>query len=235
MLSPCAFTMNVSWAEREIGLHSLWVNKGTSAVFPNWVNMDRFRPQLKQPATIMLGTVARFTEQKNSVVLHRALIQLCRADPRVHFMHVGDGLLKDQCLQLWEAAGLRNRLHLVDPNPKVENNLAEMDGFVLPSLFEGMPFVVLEAGAVNLPMLLSDVSGNSDFKKFDFNSLLWCSTTEADVLRGLHALVKSIQSSGEHYCNHRSIIESHFSADRGLARLFDAMEGMVHINKGSIV
>ena len=58
-----------------------------------------------------------------------------------------------------EAAGIADRVHFVGWRPDVPELLAASDLLVLPSAWEGMPNVVLEAMASGLPVVASDVEG----------------------------------------------------------------------------
>jgi glycosyltransferase involved in cell wall biosynthesis len=58
-----------------------------------------------------------------------------------------------------EAAGLADRVHFAGWRPDVPEILAASSLLVLPSLWEGMPNVVLEAMASRLPVVASDVEG----------------------------------------------------------------------------
>jgi glycosyltransferase involved in cell wall biosynthesis len=116
------------------------------------------RAELGIPAeAFVIGHVGRFDEQKN----HRFLIDIARElaslDPSAHLLLVGEGSLRDEIEHRVEAFGLRHRVTFAGRRSDVAAVMVSaMDAFVLPSLFEGLPLVAIEAQAAGLPCLVSD-------------------------------------------------------------------------------
>lgn len=111
----------------------------------------------------LLFTAARMTAQKGHRHLLDALPQIMAADPAVHLLWAGDGP---------EEPALRRQLEELRIDPAhvifagwrndVPRLLASSNLFVLPSLFEGLPLVVLEALALGVPIIGTDVCGTSE-------------------------------------------------------------------------
>jgi glycosyltransferase involved in cell wall biosynthesis len=116
------------------------------------------RRQLGIPADApVVGHVGRFQEQKN----HDFLIEVAREsvgrDPDVHFLLIGDGPLRERITRRVAEAGLTHRVILAGTRPDVPRlMLGAMDCFLLPSLYEGLPLVGIEAQAAGLPCVLAD-------------------------------------------------------------------------------
>ena len=72
---------------------------------------------------------------------------------------VGKGPEHQKLIAQCQKRGLSDRVHLAGWRPDVPEILAASDMLVLPSRWEGMPNVVLEAMASRLPVLASDVEG----------------------------------------------------------------------------
>lgn len=110
-----------------------------------------------------LGTVALFRPRKGLEVLLDALAQLRKAGLPVRLRAVGrfetpeyERQIKVQCASL----GLTDAVEWTGFTRDVDAELAQMDVFVLPSLFgEGLPMVVLEAMAAGVPVLATHVEG----------------------------------------------------------------------------
>jgi glycosyltransferase involved in cell wall biosynthesis len=101
--------------------------------------------------------VGRFVAVKNHSFLVRAFAELARTDAHAVLLLVGDGPLRPQIEAQVRAAGLADRVRFAGVRGDVPHLLAgAADAFVLPSLFEGLPMVALEAQAAGLPCLLSD-------------------------------------------------------------------------------
>ncbi len=82
--------------------------------------------------------------------------------PTTVFQIIGDGELRQSLEQRSRTLGIENNVQFLGTRPDVPELLAHMDVFVLPSLWEGMPIVILEAMAARKPIVASDVDGVSE-------------------------------------------------------------------------
>ena len=99
--------------------------------------------------------VGRFSVVKN----HQFLLQLAQQkqlDSSVHFVCVGEGPLKDDFAGKIQAANQQSRFTLLPATPNIPQLLQSADGFIMPSLFEGISVALLEAQASALPCLISN-------------------------------------------------------------------------------
>ena len=121
------------------------------------------RRQLGLPPTVRLAiTVARLSEQKGHRVLLEALPALLKLTADVHLVWVGDGPLGTSLLAQAHRLGVQNNVHFLGHRSDVSSLLANSDVFVLPSFFEGLPLVVLEAMAAALPVVATEVVGTKE-------------------------------------------------------------------------
>jgi hypothetical protein len=96
--------------------------------------------------------------QKAHDVLIKAAASLVSRRPRVHLVWAGTGEIADQLRGQVNQHALSERVHMLGHRTDVvEQLLPAADAFVLPSIFEGMPFAALEAMAAGLPSVLSDI------------------------------------------------------------------------------
>jgi len=100
------------------------------------------------------GTIGELTKNKNQI----ALIEQAKSDPNMCVAIVGDGEDKQFLNRKIEEYGLNTRVKLFGFMPASEV-LRGFDVFVLPSLKEGLPYVLLEAKAVGLPIVANRVGG----------------------------------------------------------------------------
>jgi len=89
-----------------------------------------------------------------------------------HLLLVGTGELEGSLRRLAGDLGLDGRVHFAGHRSDVGRCLEAMDVFVLPSLNEGMGRVLVEAMAMRVPCVASDVSGIRDLVKPGVNGLL---------------------------------------------------------------
>ncbi len=113
---------------------------------------------IAEPA-IVVTTVARLHPQKGHHYLLQAVPAVLKALPDAHFLFVGEGPLDSQIKEEISEAGLTANIHLVGARSDIPQLLAISQLFVLPSLWEGLPNVLLEAMAAGLPVVSTDVDG----------------------------------------------------------------------------
>ena len=106
----------------------------------------------------VLLMVARFTGQKRHDLMLSALGRLSG----VELLLAGDGLLMDRVARRIAADELGGRVRMLGVRTDVGDLMAAADLLVLPSDFEGLPLVMLEAMAAGLPAVATRVAGTAD-------------------------------------------------------------------------
>ncbi|MCC6454119.1 MAG: glycosyltransferase [Caldilineaceae bacterium] len=107
-------------------------------------------------------TVGRLTEQKAHTDLLAAIPQVLRQQPQALFVWLGDGPLKATLRDEINANGLSKQVLMLGTRKDVALFMQAADLLVMPSLFEGMPLVLLEAMTAGLPIVATRVGGNSE-------------------------------------------------------------------------
>ena len=130
-------------------------------VVPNAVDTDVFRPPPERPreaGVARLLNVATLSEKKGHVHLLEALARLEGGET---LDIVGDGELRSLLERQAAALGVADRVRFLGPRPKevVAELMRAADLFVLPSLHENLPVVLVEAQASGLPAVATRVGG----------------------------------------------------------------------------
>lgn len=114
---------------------------------------------------IVIGHVGRFNAQKNHPFLLHIYNALCAqyGDRNFHLVLIGEGEDEAKIRELIEKSPNKSKIHMLGLQPDVNNWMQAFDLFLLPSLFEGLPVVGIEAQAAGLPCIFSD-SITSEFK-----------------------------------------------------------------------
>jgi glycosyltransferase involved in cell wall biosynthesis len=112
------------------------------------------------PERRVIGHVGRFVPVKNHGFIVEFFARLVASGVDAHLVLVGDGPLAPGVKKQLEARGLSDRCTFAGSQSDVVPFFSAMDVFVLPSLWEGLPLVTLEAQAAGVPILASTAVPN---------------------------------------------------------------------------
>lgn len=104
----------------------------------------------------VVGHVGRFTKQKNHGFLLDAFAELLKAESNAWLVLVGKGELEDEIRAKAEALGILSSVVFTGVRSDIPALLSAFDVFALPSLYEGMPNVVIESQAAGLSCVVAD-------------------------------------------------------------------------------
>lgn len=114
---------------------------------------DKIRNAFPASAHIT-GTIGELTKNKNQI----ALVEQAKNDHEMYVAIVGEGELRPYIETKIKENNLGDRVKLFGFMP-AEEVLRGFDVFALPSLKEGLPYVLLEAKAASLPIIANRVGG----------------------------------------------------------------------------
>lgn len=135
------------------------------AVVPYGVDLARFRPLRREAGErITVGAVARLSPEKGIAHLLRAVAMLRAHDVDVALLLVGDGPSRRSLERLSARLGIAGRVEFAGelPHERVPQALQRMDVFAMPSTWEGFGVSAIEASAMELPVVASDIHGIPD-------------------------------------------------------------------------
>jgi glycosyltransferase involved in cell wall biosynthesis len=112
-----------------------------------------------QPDDVVFGTAARLEVQKGLELLIDAAPFVLRRMPKARFLIVGGGSLEHDLRQRAAALGLERQVIVTGYRTDAVDLMQTFDCFVQTSLFEGMPMALLEAMALNKPIVATAVGG----------------------------------------------------------------------------
>jgi glycosyltransferase involved in cell wall biosynthesis len=149
------------------------------------------RKALGIPADVpVIGTIGRLHPVKRQDLLISAFARLLAKIPTAHLVIVGEGPSHQPLDELAQRLSISSRVHLTgyiaDPKPLLQI----MDIFALPSQWEGMPLVILEAWASGLPVIASDVGGVPELVQPDINGLLFGNGNESALSKGIFEMLQ---------------------------------------------
>ena len=148
-------------------------------VIPNGIRIEEYRysedagrayreEKGVSPDRILIGHIGLFNYQKNQEFLVRVFAGLLEQSHDYMLLLAGDGELKEKTENLVSCLKIEDHVIFTGNEEDVPACLSAMDLFVLPSRFEGLPYVLVEAQAAALPCIVS----SSVTKEADLTGLL---------------------------------------------------------------
>jgi len=122
--------------------------------------------------TILFGVVARLEPPKGHRYLLAALPAVVKKYPQVQLLLIGDGALRAELETQTRELGLQRHVTFLGARHDVSELLNAIDFFILPSVSEGLPNVLLEAMACQKPVLATDVGGIPEIVQHGENGYL---------------------------------------------------------------
>lgn len=174
---------NFYWGCGEEAVKFYFGDRATEAgykIINNAIEVERFlfdrekREELRKinnlEGKIVIGHVGRFMLQKN----HKFLLKIFKAihdkNNNAILMLIGEGELEQEIRKEVAELNLQNSIIFTGSIPNVNEMYQAMDMFILPSLYEGLPVVGIEAQAAGLPCYFSstvtDETKITDLVKF---------------------------------------------------------------------
>ncbi len=117
------------------------------------------KSQLNQ---IIIGSVGRLSLQKGYRFLIAAMPEIIKVFPQLTLWLIGDGELRDELERQCESLGIQSQVIFLGKRNDVLDLLRQMDLFVLPSLWEGLPTVVMESMSQGIPVVATDIPGTRE-------------------------------------------------------------------------
>ena len=132
--------------------------------------------------------IGRHTAEKNQAGLVKAFAQLNREFPETRLYLIGEGPVSTEVKALTYRLGVSNSVIMTGNLNNPFAIMEKCDCFILPSLYEGQPMVLLEARALHLPIIVSDFSTVAD--SIYENGQLVIGTGVEDIYQGMKAFME---------------------------------------------
>ncbi len=144
---------NKMFDEGKIDVFKTVINTSFNAYNPEL--RDLTRKKYGWENNLVVGHIGRFTQQKNPLFMIDIFAAVLKREPRAVLCLIGDGVLKNQMMERIRMLGIDDKVNYLGPREDIQQFYNAMDCFLLPSLYEGLPVVGLEAESCGLPMFFS--------------------------------------------------------------------------------
>jgi len=143
----------------------------------------------------LVSMIGRLEKQKGHVYLIDAVAQLKEKYPDVVFLLVGDGELKEQLVEQAQRLKIADNILFLGNRDDVPAVLGVSDLFVLPSIYEGIPLVILEAMAAGLPVVATNIAGTRELIKPGVDGVLAETENSEDIARAIDSVLSDVERS----------------------------------------
>ncbi len=194
------------------------------------------RPQLNkagfvQADSVVIGTVGRLESIKDQMTLARAFIELLERVPerrqRLRLVMIGEGTLRHQMQTLLEQAGCADIAWLPGEREDIPELMRYLDIFVLPSLAEGISNTILEAMASGLPVVATQVGGNSELVVEGESGFLVPRGDPTSMAGAIERYLEDPQLVSRHGWQARKRTEENFSINEMVHRYTDLYDRLL--------
>lgn len=158
-------------------------------IFPNAVDNSKYEPNHKHQEEIksllglegkfVVGHAGRFAPEKNHKFLIEIFIKVLEKKD-AHLVLCGEGPLMNEIKNLVHNKGIEDKVSFLGLRKDMPDLFQAMDVFVMPSLFEGLPFVLVEAQASGIPCIVSNTVSKEakltdilEYVNLDANPEIW--------------------------------------------------------------
>ena len=190
-------------------------------MIPNGVDYERFAQA--EPADLtslgiprasrVIVTVGRLDEQKGHRFLIEALPGVLREHREARLLIVGEGPLREELQALARQLGVLDAVCFAGQRDDVPALLRASQYFVLPSLWEGMPNVVLEAMAAGVPLVATLVEGVLELIEPDRTGLVVRVGNTAEIAAALNRLLRASDLSLQLAQAAQQVVRERFTID----------------------
>lgn len=121
----------------------------------NYELRKQTRKELDIQDCIVIGHIGRLTAQKNTLFVIDIFNEIYKMNRKAKLLIIGDGELKDAMMKKIEKLDLEEAVLYLGRREDIQQFYNAMDCFLLPSLYEGLPVVGVEAECCGLPIFFS--------------------------------------------------------------------------------
>jgi sugar transferase (PEP-CTERM/EpsH1 system associated) len=168
-----------------------------------------------EPGQWLVGTVGRMEAVKDPKNLAHAFVRALELQPaaskHLRLIMVGDGALRNEVNAVLDRAGVREHVWFAGERADVPDIMRGLDCFVLPSLAEGVSNTILEAMATRLPIVATQVGGNSELIESRMTGTLVAPANSEALARAMLGYFSDRATARRHAKAAQLVAENRFS------------------------
>lgn len=231
--------ISVSEKTREHHIQTAKFNPEKIITIYNGVELEKFRKTLnRQNANIrqelniptdskIILTVAVLREPKGIQFMLNSLPEIRKRHPNTHYLIVGEGTHKAHLLNIVKSLGLEKNVTFAGHRNDIPALMHASQLFVLPTLIDALPTVLIEAMAAELPIVASNVGGIPEIIEDRVNGLLVPAGDPKKLTEACLMLLENKKISNELVQAGGQIIRKRFDIKVQVDHLISCYEGLI--------
>lgn len=181
---------------------------------------------LPEDAEILLN-LGRLEYQKGQKYLLQAIAEIRERHSKLIVLIAGrQGSASPELAQLQQELGLNETVQFLGFREDVPDLLAAADIFVFPSLFEGIGGALIEAMALALPIIASDLPELREVVEAGNNAMLVAPASPKEIANAIESLLGDRQRLAHYGQRSREIFEARFTLERSAARMVELYQSV---------
>ncbi|MEC0178127.1 glycosyltransferase family 4 protein [Paenibacillus favisporus] len=222
-------TINVSEGERQYAIEKNIVKEDNSVVIFNGITSNSISVNPIQNKTIRIGTTMRMEIQKDPLTFVEIAKRIVEKYSNVEFIFVGDGQLKEELYKRIRMYKLEEKVKLLGFKKDVIDIVSTFDVYLITSLYEGLPYSVIEALSLEKPIIATNVTGNNEIVIDGYNGLLFEPMNPEKGAEKIEILINNRTLMRHYGINSGKLYEEYFIIEN----MLDALDKIYHNVKPS--
>ena len=213
-------TICISETEKSVVKNWLFMHKKLKLVYNgiekiNFLDKKLAREKLNLPEQgLVIGSIGELHQNKGFAYLIDAMAEIREEYPNLQLIIIGEGEEREKLEAQISYSKLANQVILTGNIPNAPTLLPAFDIFVLPSVKEGLPYVILEAGLAGLPVIASDVGGIHEVIISEKTGLLTEPKNIPDLILKIQNLIADPETQKIYGENLKQKVERDFSLEK---------------------
>ena len=187
------------------------------------------------PSDVVLGSVGRLEPQKRFDLLIEAFSSLLKLRPNLKLLIAGEGSVRGALERQIEHSGIREACRLLGHTPDVSGFHHALDVFVQSSDYEGTPNVVLEAMALETPVVATDVGGTGEIAIQGEHAILLPPGNASALAAAIEAVISDPGGAQTRVRAARHRVEGELSFERRVRRIEAVYQDLARLRHSKAV
>lgn len=219
-----SFVISVCEANRKYAISHLRLAVEHIETIPNGLPLEEWQAQPHGPEFSGIGFIGRLDRQKGVLLFIEAAAVVHEIQDHIPFVIIGDGIWRDRAQARVRKLGLEEVVRFVGWIPDSIRAYSLFTVLALPSLWEGMPYVLLEGMALGKPVVGADVNGISEVIRDGDNGIVVPRNNPSALAHAILDLAAHPDLAGRYATKASAHVHQHHGAVEMAARTMEVYE-----------